>query len=182
MNEAIDFASKGLDKTPQLEEKWISSFKGRGVFSTVILQLGDFVVEYRGDLITAKEAENRRNCPNACVDFLFDFRWRGGKWCIDATQDDGTFGRLVNDDHYNPNCKMKLIVLKDKPHLFLFALREINQGEEITYDYGGSDCPWRKEGVGEIFGYGVFRVLGVWECGGGGRVEEVMGGVGLGGG
>uniref|UniRef100_A0AAV2LJF3 SET domain-containing protein n=1 Tax=Knipowitschia caucasica TaxID=637954 RepID=A0AAV2LJF3_KNICA len=146
MNEAIDFASKGLDKTPQLEEKWISSFKGRGVFSTVILQQGDFVVEYRGDLITAKEAENRRNCPNACVDFLFDFRWRGGKWCIDATQDDGTFGRLVNDDHYNPNCKMKLIVLKDKPHLFLFALREINQGEEITYDYGGSDCPWRKEG------------------------------------
>ncbi|KAI9532240.1 hypothetical protein NQZ68_033865 [Dissostichus eleginoides] len=43
---------------------------------------------------------------------------------------------------------MKKVVAENKPHLCLFALRDINPGEEITYDYGGTDWPWRKQ-VGE---------------------------------
>lgn len=63
---------------------------------------------------------------------------------IDASREDGSFGRLVNDDHLYPNCKMKKIVSERKPHLCLFALRSINAGKEITYDYEGTDWPWRK--------------------------------------
>ncbi|XP_016109884.1 uncharacterized protein [Sinocyclocheilus grahami] len=44
----------------------------------------------------------------------------------------------------HPNCTMKKIVTEGKPHLCLFALRDIVPGEEITYDYGGSVWPWRK--------------------------------------
>ena len=62
---------------------------------------------------------------------------------IDAAQEDGSLGRLVNDDHRYPNCKMKKIIHEAKPHLCLFAVRDIQPGEEITYDYGGDDCPWR---------------------------------------
>nr|XP_043892514.1 uncharacterized protein LOC122776179 [Solea senegalensis] len=40
---------------------------------------------------------------------------------------------------------MKRVIIEGKPHLFLFALREILPGEEITYDYGGKDWPWRKQ-------------------------------------
>ncbi|XP_027132427.1 N-lysine methyltransferase KMT5A-A-like [Larimichthys crocea] len=61
-----------------------------------------------------------------------------------ATQEDGSFGRLVNDDHKRPNCN-EGIITEAKPHLCLFALRDIQTGEEITYNYGGNDWPWRKQ-------------------------------------
>ena len=64
---------------------------------------------------------------------------------IDAAIEDGSFGRLVNDDHIHPNCRMKKVVADGKPHLCLFAVRDIIPGEEITYDYGGTDWPWREK-------------------------------------
>lgn len=57
---------------------------------------------------------------------------------IDASKEDGTLGRLVNDDH-----KVKRIMVKGRPHLCLFAVKEIFPGEEITYNYGDSSWPWR---------------------------------------
>ncbi|XP_058232049.1 histone-lysine N-methyltransferase set-1-like [Hemibagrus wyckioides] len=76
---------------------------------------------------------------------MFDFKWHGKFWTIDAARDDGTLGRLVNDDHINPNCKMKRIIVEGKPHLCLFALRDILPGEEVTYNYGDGDYAWRIE-------------------------------------
>lgn len=64
---------------------------------------------------------------------------------IDASREDGSFGRLVNDEHKSPNCKMKKIEVNGKPHLCLFALNDIKEGEEISYDYGSADCPWRTQ-------------------------------------
>ncbi|XP_044185682.1 N-lysine methyltransferase KMT5A-A-like [Thunnus albacares] len=43
----------------------------------------------------------------------------GKKLCIDAAREDDSLGRLINDDH------------------------DIRPGEEITYNYGDSDWPWR---------------------------------------
>lgn len=62
---------------------------------------------------------------------------------IDAAKEDGSFGRLVNDDDKHPNCNMKKIEVDGKPHLCLFAVTDIKEGDEITYDYGGTDWPWR---------------------------------------
>ncbi len=62
---------------------------------------------------------------------------------IDASKEDGTLGRLVNDDHIHPNCKVKRIMVEGRPHLCLFAAKEIFPGEEITYNYGDSSWPWR---------------------------------------
>ncbi|XP_035390883.1 uncharacterized protein LOC113568688 isoform X2 [Electrophorus electricus] len=45
--------------------------------------------------------------------------------------------------------RMKKIIVQGKPHLCLFAIRDIMPGEEITYDYGGSDWPWRKKSTYE---------------------------------
>ncbi|KAM8916860.1 N-lysine methyltransferase KMT5A-A-like [Spinachia spinachia] len=144
--EAIDYAAKGLDKTAELEVKYINSFKGRGLFATAPFQKGDFVVEYRGVLISSEESQRRRSIYHArCSVFMFDFYCRKKAWCVDAAQEDGSLGRLVNDDLYNPNCKMKKVIGDGKPHLFLFALRDIAPGEEITYEYGGKYCPWRKQ-------------------------------------
>lgn len=32
-----------------------------------------------------------------------------------------------------------------RPYLCLFALKDIGPGEEITYNYGDSDWPWRSK-------------------------------------
>lgn len=54
-------------------------------------------------------------------------------------------GRLVNDDAVNPNSQMKVTRVDGRPHLCLFALKDIGPGEEITYNYGDSDWPWRSK-------------------------------------
>ena len=62
---------------------------------------------------------------------------------VDGAKEDGSLGRLVNDNHIDPNAKMKYLTVQGKPHLCLFALRDISPGEEIAYNYGDSDWPWR---------------------------------------
>ncbi|XP_016427513.1 probable histone-lysine N-methyltransferase set-1, partial [Sinocyclocheilus rhinocerous] len=115
----------------------------RGVFALAPFNKGDFVAEYRGEMIDFTEAEHRREVYQNPV-FMFDFTWQNKKWCIDATNENAPLGRLVNDNHMHPNCTMKKIVTEGKPNLCLFALRDIVPGEEITYDYGESIWPWRK--------------------------------------
>ncbi|XP_042281487.1 uncharacterized protein LOC121906615 [Thunnus maccoyii] len=58
-------------------------------------------------------------------------------------REDDSLGRLVNDDHVSPNSRMRIITVDRKPHLCLFAIKDIRPGEEITYNYGDSDWPWR---------------------------------------
>ncbi|XP_051263461.1 uncharacterized protein LOC127367551 isoform X28 [Dicentrarchus labrax] len=149
--DAVEHAAKALDKTAELEVKYINSFKGRGVFAKAHFHKGDFVVEYRGELINSEESQRRRRTYHVkCTVFMFDFHWQERTWCIDAAREDGSLGRLVNDDNNHPNCKMKKVISEGKPHLCLFALRDINVGEEITYDYGGTDWPWRKKVGGPL--------------------------------
>ncbi|XP_067312125.1 uncharacterized protein [Pseudorasbora parva] len=143
LKEAEDHVLRGIDKTDALEAKHINDYKGFGVFALIPFIKGDFVVEYRGEMITLIEAEQRREANHETF-FMFDFIWQNKKWSIDATHEDGSLGRLINDDHINPNCTMKRIIVEGKPCLCLFAARDIIPGEELAYDYGGSHWPWRK--------------------------------------
>eukprot|EP00795_Rhopilema_esculentum_P009908 gene9908-18508_t len=65
-------------------------------------------------------------------------------WGVDATEPSGRLGRLVNDSKLG-NCKMQKVMVGQVPHLCLFATRTITQGEELRYDYGLDDLPWRKQ-------------------------------------
>ncbi|XP_054637986.1 uncharacterized protein LOC129185220 isoform X2 [Dunckerocampus dactyliophorus] len=136
--DAVDHVLQGRDK-PFLEGTFINTFKGRGVFTQEYIEPKSFVVEYRGVLSLSKGHDDKNN------NYLFDFKLNGQHYCIDALKEDGTLGRLVNDDHINPNCKMKKILVKGRPHLCLFALKEIFPGEEISYNYGDSPWPWRSK-------------------------------------
>lgn len=67
---------------------------------------------------------------------------------VDASpyQYEYTLGRLVNDGiGPEENAKMVIIPIDKTPHLCLFALRDIQEGEEIRYDYGVPNLPWRKK-------------------------------------
>ncbi|XP_036449709.1 uncharacterized protein LOC118823944 isoform X2 [Colossoma macropomum] len=118
-----------------LESRFINAVKGYGVFATAVIPEGSFIVEYRGVL---REAGQCTPDP-----YSYYFIHNNTRYCIDASVDDGSLGRLVNDDS-NPNSRMKIISVSQVPHLCLFALRDIQPGEEITYDYGGYDLPWRR--------------------------------------
>ncbi|XP_030586474.1 uncharacterized protein LOC115781159 isoform X6 [Archocentrus centrarchus] len=132
-----------IDKTG-LTEQFINPCKGRGVIATQLFKQGDFILEYRGKLSKVDPYLQRDKFNDTVEVFLFDFKWKGTCWCIDASIEDKSLGRLVNDDHRRPNCKMKTVEVEGIPHLCLFALRDIEPGEEITYNYGKADWPWRK--------------------------------------
>ncbi|XP_054653990.1 uncharacterized protein LOC129193635 isoform X2 [Dunckerocampus dactyliophorus] len=141
--EAAYFSSLGKDKDG-FDVQFINSFKGRGVFSKRHFQKGEFLIEYRGQVICKEEHESRlRLYHDALKVFMFEFRYNGKHLCIDAAQEDDSLGRLVNDDHVSPNSKMKKITVDRQPHLCLFATKDIKPDEEITYNYGDSDWPWR---------------------------------------
>lgn len=65
---------------------------------------------------------------------------------IDASRVFGRIGRAFNDSA-SPNSRMKKIEINGSPlpYLALFATRLISPGEEIVYDYGEDNLPWRKE-------------------------------------
>lgn len=65
------------------------------------------------------------------------------------------------------NCTMKVIIFKNNPHLCLFAVKDINYNEELRYDYGVEDLPWRKKRLKnkqasnillKVCAYSVFKV------------------------
>ncbi|XP_048866343.1 histone-lysine N-methyltransferase set-1-like [Brienomyrus brachyistius] len=142
-DEAKFHVTKGTDKAG-LDVKYINPIKGRGVFSTVSFEKGEFLLEYRGELISKQECESRQRLYHDSLRvFMFEFRFNGKLWCIDAAKEDGSLGRLVNDNHINPNATMKNLKVDGKPYLCLFTLKSISPGEEITYNYGDSDWPWR---------------------------------------
>uniref|UniRef100_A0A3P8TAJ8 SET domain-containing protein n=1 Tax=Amphiprion percula TaxID=161767 RepID=A0A3P8TAJ8_AMPPE len=140
--DALQYIAACRDK-PFLEERFIDSLKGKGVFSHKTIEPSSFVVEYRGKIICHKNKrpENRRG--DTVNGFLYEFSWKGTQWCVDASKEDGSLGRLVNDDHTSPNCEVRKVLCEGKPHLCLFAVEEISPGEEITYSYGDKSYPWR---------------------------------------
>ncbi|KAM9741246.1 uncharacterized protein ACNS7B_012415 isoform 1-T1 [Menidia menidia] len=83
------------------QEKFIDSFKGRGVFTNESIEPPSFVVEYRGEISRHEDPQRKRDTLNG---FVFDFSLSRTNWSVDASAEDGSLGRLVNDDHLNPNC------------------------------------------------------------------------------
>lgn len=62
---------------------------------------------------------------------------------IDATHVSHGLCRFVNDEKHG-NAVMKLKIFNNYPRLCLFAAKNIDPGEEIRYDYGDENAPWRK--------------------------------------
>lgn len=116
-------------------------YKGRGICATNWFKKGDFVLRYSGELISRKEGLKRDALleeQGSADSFLYFFSFDSQRFCIDATVDDGTWGRLVNHSRLRPNCRVISLRVKKTPVLALVALRDIVPGEELLYDYGES--------------------------------------------
>jgi len=93
---------------------------GLGLFTNLPIEKGGFVIEYTGRVLTRREADTK-----------------GGKYLFETSQNrfvDGAVrsntARYINHS-CRPNCEIEI----EKGRIYIFALRKINVGEELTYDY-----------------------------------------------
>jgi SET domain-containing protein len=113
--------------------------KGRGIFACKKFYRGDFVCEYAGEMISyqmAKKREEMYSQDSSIGCYMYFFEYKSKSYCIDATAESNRLGRLLNHSKLGGNCHTKLFEINSKPHLILVASRDIEPGEEMTYDYG----------------------------------------------
>ncbi|XP_071823328.1 uncharacterized protein [Apostichopus japonicus] len=141
---AVDACLKGED-IEGFRLGFIDEFIGSGVICEKRFKKGDFLLEYRGELISQEEGEHREaNYPEEVGSFLYFFCHKGKTKCIDATDSCGN-GRMVNDGKNLANCKMRIVTVEGRvPKLCLFALKDIEEGSKLRCYHGVSDIPRRK--------------------------------------
>ncbi|XP_069121058.1 myosin heavy chain, skeletal muscle-like isoform X4 [Argopecten irradians] len=84
--------------------------------------------------------------------FIYFFNWNGKRFCVDATFSK-RMCKYVNDGiGESQNCVMKQEVFDERPHLCLYAKKDLAVGDELRYDYGVSDLPWRKKKKAKLKG------------------------------
>jgi SET domain-containing protein len=105
-----------------------SPIHGRGVFALRRIPKGMRIIEYKGTLITDKEADRRfgKLQENSAHTMLFSV---DGGMVIDATRR-GNSARWINHS-CAPNCEIE----EQSQRVFIEARRMIRPGEELTYDY-----------------------------------------------
>jgi hypothetical protein len=121
-----------------------SNVHGRGVFATRRIAKGERIIEYLGERVSHDEADRRYEMKdeNDSHTFLFIV---DSKTVIDAGVD-GNEARFFNHS-CDPNCESVV----EKRRVFIEALRTIEPGEEMTYDYQiyrDEDDP---ENIDEVF-------------------------------
>ena len=106
-----------------------SRVHGHGVFALRRIRKGTSIVEYLGDRVSHDEANSRYEDkdPRDGHTFLFTV---DAKTVIDAGVD-GNEARFINHG-CDPNCQAVDIGKR----IFIEALRTIQPGEELAYDYG----------------------------------------------
>jgi SET domain-containing protein len=116
-----------------------SDIHGRGVYATRLIPEKTKIIEYVGELVDKKESDRRANAQHAkslktgdAAVYIFTL---SKTWDIDGNVPWNT-ARLINHS-CNPNCEAFIEGRK----IFIYSLREIAEGEELTFDYGFDvDC------------------------------------------
>lgn len=109
-----------------------SHIHGRGLFCKRDIECGEMVVEYAGQVIRSVLCDKREKEYEAkgmgCYMFRID-----EQTVVDATVH-GNAARFINHS-CEPNCYSRIVDIFGKKHIIIFALRRIQRGEELTYDY-----------------------------------------------
>ncbi len=105
-----------------------SSIQGMGVFALQFIPRGTRIIEYTGERISHEESDRRYDDDAAerAHTFLFIV---DSKTVIDAAVG-GNEARFINHS-CDPNCES----LNEDKRIWIEAIRDIQPGEELTYDY-----------------------------------------------
>lgn len=119
--------------------------KGFGLYTKDLITAGSFVIAYLGEVINRETAEIRieerktKNEPNYIMS-LIEYYLNDGSietTIIDA-RDYGCQARYINHSCEPNLCIIPVRINSIIPQAALFALREIQVNEELSYDYNGS--------------------------------------------
>ena len=102
-----------------------SAVHGRGVYATARIPKGKRIIEYKGKRVPWEEASPQADGPHT---FLFGLT--NGKDVIDP-EIGGNEARWINHA-CDPNCE----AIEEGNRVFIYALRKLEAGEELFYDYG----------------------------------------------
>mmetsp|Transcript_34700 Transcript_34700/g.61031 ORF Transcript_34700/g.61031 Transcript_34700/m.61031 type:complete len:224 (-) Transcript_34700:321-992(-) len=102
--------------------------KGKGLFAAQGIEEGRFVIEYKGSFVS-KETEGP---------YVFQLREHTARGILVTTLDGSdldNIGRYINHS-CNPNLTPQAVRASHAlPHIGMFSLRRISEGEELTFDY-----------------------------------------------
>ena len=109
---------------------------------------GTVICHYNGTLYEGKAARllKKESYEQNKAQYVYEIgEWQGKFYVIDATKDDNSQGRVINHG-IHPNIKPKPKTIDGQLYLLFHASRDIEQGEEIVYDYGqrpsADRCDW----------------------------------------
>ncbi|NRD48913.1 SET domain-containing protein [Corallococcus exiguus] len=127
--------SPSFQPTPSIPfELRQSPIQGTGAFATRRIRKGARIIEYIGERITQSEADARYDDESMERHHTFLFNLDD-----DTVLDAGT---LHNESRYiNHSCEPNCQSLIDKGRIHIYALRAIEPGEELSYDYAYERSP-----------------------------------------
>ena len=105
-----------------------SGIHGKGVIATEHIPAGQRLIEYTGERITPAEADRRYPFDESKPQHTFLFSVTN-RTVIDAAHG-GNVARFINHS-CDPNCEAVI----ERGRVFIHALRDIEPGEELGYDY-----------------------------------------------
>ncbi|CAK9818133.1 Histone-lysine N-methyltransferase SETMAR [Anthophora quadrimaculata] len=117
-----------------------TSQKGLGLFTTKSIRRGQFICEYAGEVISIEEARRRVEENKYSMNYVLVVSEHIGDRVIVTCIDPKYFGNIGRYSNHScePNADLVPIRVEGTvPRLCLFASRDIQIGEEITFNYAG---------------------------------------------
>lgn len=97
------------------------SHSGLGLFTLEPIKRKEFIIEYVGDVLTCKQADER-----------------GGKYLFETSDNRFIDGRARSNiaRYINHSCKPNCEIEIRSGRIYVYSKRSIAAGEELSYDYG----------------------------------------------
>ncbi len=104
-----------------------SKIDNKGLYANRDIKDRTRIIEYKGKILTKKQVEENPKFDNEKAIYLFNIN---KKYDLDGDYK-YNIARLINHS-CDPNCEVFGTGLK----VWVYAIRDIKKGEELTYDYG----------------------------------------------
>ena len=104
-----------------------SNIDNKGLYAVKDIKDRTKIIEYKGKILTKEQVEQNPKFDNEKAIYLFNINKR---YDLDGDFKYNT-ARLINHS-CNPNCEVYGTGFK----VWVYAIKDIKKGEELTYDYG----------------------------------------------
>ncbi|RTG85491.1 histone-lysine N-methyltransferase MLL3 [Schistosoma bovis] len=109
-----------------------SRIQGLGLYAARDISKSTFIIEYLGEVIRNEVANRRERLYESQNRGIYMFRV-DDDWIVDATMSGG-LARYINHS-CDPNCTAEILHCDNSNHIVIIASKNIEKGDELTYDY-----------------------------------------------